>query len=173
MSKDFKEWHIVKSKIENSGRLFFHERDVWFCHLGINIGDEQDGKGRTFGRPVIIFRKFNNHIFWGMPITTKKKFGRFYMELDLHDGVYRAAILSQLRLLDAKRLYQKIGVVETEIQKSIQKKITDLFRFQTGQNFKGGILCRPEAEAVCKRMISNHASWSIPIWRLEFGTKTC
>jgi hypothetical protein len=46
MEKDFESWHLLKAKInENKTRYLFREQEVWWCFLGANIGDEQDGKG--------------------------------------------------------------------------------------------------------------------------------
>ena len=39
----------------------------------MNIGYEQDGSGNDFIRPVVIIRKFNNEIFWGVPLTKTRK----------------------------------------------------------------------------------------------------
>ncbi len=73
MQKEYQKWHIKKSEVnEVVRRPFFHEREIWFCYLGSNVGFEQDG-GENFLRPVIIIRKFNNEIFWGVPLTKSKK----------------------------------------------------------------------------------------------------
>lgn len=125
--KDFTKWHEQKSDLhENKIRLNFHERDVWFSSLGANIGFEQDGKGEQFGRPVIIFRKFNNIVFWAVPLTTRTKTGKYYMPVDLGDGISRMAILSQLRLIDAKRIYQKIGIIDQKTHKELEERIIKL-----------------------------------------------
>ena len=127
MHKDFWSWHTKKNELdEKSERVFFHEREIWFCHLGTNVGFEQDGKGENFGRPVIVFRKFNKEVFWAVPLTTRDKGGKFYLPIDLKDGIHRMAILSQLRLIDAKRLYQKIGVISEEIHKELEERIIKL-----------------------------------------------
>lgn len=96
MQKDFWGWNTKKQKIhhEPKPRVFFHEREIWFCHLGVNVGYEQDGKGKAFGRPVIVFRKFNKEVFWGVPLTTRERAGKFYLPVDLGDGTERKAILS-------------------------------------------------------------------------------
>ncbi len=74
MKKDFKKWHNKKSKVDEvKQRPFFHEREIWFSNLGLNVGFEQDGTGKDFLRPVVIVRKFNNEIFWGVPLTKKMK----------------------------------------------------------------------------------------------------
>jgi mRNA interferase MazF len=73
MKKDYSEWHEKKTDIELSSetRVFFHEREVWWCSLGANVGFEQDGKGIKFARPVIVFKKFNKEVFWALPLSTK------------------------------------------------------------------------------------------------------
>ena len=110
MNKDFKKWHNRKEYIhKNSSQVFFHEREIWWCSLGLNIGFEQDGNGPEFQRPVIILRKFNNDVCWVLPITTKPKTGKYYFPVDLGDKTERRVILSQLRLIvrGRSRLYSK------------------------------------------------------------------
>jgi len=76
MQKDFQRWHNKKAVIdEKETRVFFHEREIWFGRLGTNVGFEQDGKGENFGRPIIVFRKFNREVFWAVPLTTGSKGG--------------------------------------------------------------------------------------------------
>ncbi|NBV78160.1 type II toxin-antitoxin system PemK/MazF family toxin [bacterium] len=127
MTKDFRTWLGKKEQIdEKETRVFFHEREIWFAHLGANVGFEQDGKGENFGRPLLIFRKFNNEVFWGVPLTTREKGGKFYLPIELGDGLPRKAILSQLRLFDAKRLYQKLATVDVETHKRLEAAIIKL-----------------------------------------------
>lgn len=127
MKKDFKRWHGKKEQIDGkNSRVFFHEREIWFAHLGANVGFEQDGKGESFGRPILVFRKFNNEVFWGVPLTTREKGGKFYLPIELGDGVPRKAILSQLRLFDAKRLYQKVVTVDVATHKKLEEAIIKL-----------------------------------------------
>ena len=127
MQKNFFEWHRRKESIDMvPDRLFFHEREVWWCSLGVNVGFEQDGKGEKFARPVLIFKKFNKEIFWALPITTKIKKNRFHSILDLKDNLPRSVILSQIRLVDAKRLLEKMGTISDENYLNIKKAVIDL-----------------------------------------------
>ncbi|KKT40901.1 hypothetical protein A2W54_00865 [Candidatus Giovannonibacteria bacterium RIFCSPHIGHO2_02_43_13] len=120
MKKDFQRWHGKKSSInEIKKRPFFHEREIWFCYLGANIGFEQDGSGEEFLRPILIIRKFNNEIFWGVPLTksakkTSKKSERYYFDFSFIINVKSVAILSQIRLIDARRLSRNIGVMHND-----------------------------------------------------------
>ena len=127
MQKDFKKWHHRKEKLhEKSPRVYFHEREVWWCALGTNIGFEQDGKGYNFARPVIIFKKFNNQVFWCIPLTRTLKNNKFYIPINLGDGTERSAIISQLRLVDAKRLLDKFAVLSEIDYLKIQKTVINL-----------------------------------------------
>lgn len=96
MEKDFDTWNKRKKKlhIRAIDTLYFHERDVWWCSIGVNIGFEQDGKGETVQRPVVVLRKFNKHVLLVLPLTTKVKKHRYYFPLTCPDGVKRCAILS-------------------------------------------------------------------------------
>jgi len=127
MKKDYQVWTPEKEKINNneSVRPGFHEREVWYCHLGENVGFEQDGKGDQFLRPVIVLRKFNNEIFWAIPLTSTIKKSNYYFTVTLEDNK-SSAILSQIRLVDAKRLSHKIGDVTKEEFEELKKKLKDL-----------------------------------------------
>ena len=127
MQKDFIEWSKNKADIHNERmRPFFHEREIWWCSLGENVGFEQDGKGTKFARPVIVFKKFNKEVFWAIPLSTKVKHGRFYVALYAIDNIQRVAIISQLRLVDSKRLLDKITMVSEDEYKNIQKAVASL-----------------------------------------------
>ena len=118
MEKDYKKWHQKKEVINKvEPRPFFHEREIWFCYLGANVGFDQDGNGEDFLRPVLIIRKFNNEIFWGIPLTksnkkTKKKSEKYYFSFCFTPNTKSVAILSQIRLIDARRLAYIAGEMD-------------------------------------------------------------
>ncbi len=123
--KDFNLWHKLKTWLNNDRqRINFHEKEIWFCYLGQNIGFEQDGKGQDFLRPVVIIRKFNKMVFWAIPLTSKIKEGPYYYEVDF--GRKNSAILSQLRLIDSKRLRYKIGTLSQQQFMELTKKLKEL-----------------------------------------------
>jgi mRNA interferase MazF len=85
MRKNYTQWHGMKTTIEHEHKArLFREQEVWRCSLGENIGFEQDGKNSFFERPVLILRKFNKELFWGVPMTSKKKEGVFYYSFSFH-----------------------------------------------------------------------------------------
>lgn len=129
MKKDFKKWHEKKRLIHGEKpRVFFHERDIWFCHIGENIGFEQDGRGEEFLRPVLVLKKFNNEVLWIVPLTKAKKrhCPPHYFVFSFRSTVVSAAILSQVRLIDSKRLKYKIGVMTASDFEILKEKIKHL-----------------------------------------------
>lgn len=127
MEKDFTKWHNKKTEIDHSNdRAFYHEREVWWCSTGLNVGFEQDGKGENFSRPILIIKGFNKNVFLSVPITTKIKDGKYYHRIDLGDSIPRKVILSQIRLLDTKRLQEKITMIHEEEFSEIKKAIIQL-----------------------------------------------
>ncbi|MFH0912143.1 MAG: type II toxin-antitoxin system PemK/MazF family toxin [Patescibacteria group bacterium] len=124
MNKDFLKWHNQKQDLhENGPRTFYKQREVWWCRVGLNIGFEQDGKGEEFARPVLIIKGFSKEVFWGLPITTSPKSGPYYLNLDLGDETARKAVISQIRLMDAKRLIGKIATLNKDDFVNIKKAI--------------------------------------------------
>lgn len=129
MEKDFDTWNVLKKNINNapetSQNRYFKEREVWWCSLGVNIGDEQDGKNELFERPVLIFRIFNKGLVWIIPLTSKRKAGIYYYSLG-HESYQYTLILSQLRLVSAKRLGRKIFTLSSEHFKVVREKMKAL-----------------------------------------------
>src|SRR6185369_9821330 len=99
MEKDFDVWNEEKKKISaKAGNDFmFCEREIWWCSIGLNIGDEEDGKNEFFERPVLVVRKFNKDIAWVVPMTTVVKNNQFH-HIVSYDNCYFSLMLSQIRL---------------------------------------------------------------------------
>jgi mRNA interferase MazF len=111
MEKDFLRWHELKTDLQKGvGNLLFQERDIWLCSFGLNLGHEEDGKGDFFLRPVVVFRKINTDTFWAIPLTGNGRSGSYYYSFDFK-GQVSVAILSQIRLLDQRRLLRKMGTI--------------------------------------------------------------
>jgi mRNA interferase MazF len=126
MYKDYTSWNNLKTAINNNQkRILFQEREVWWCHLGVNVGDEQDGKGSTFKRPVVILRKYSAHIFVAVPLSSKIKDTVYNYIFDFKE-IQQCALLSQARLLDAKRLSHKMGRLPMSDYNNIKEKLEKL-----------------------------------------------
>jgi mRNA interferase MazF len=111
--KNFLAWVQLKEKLHNQNRdkTIIKERDIWWCSIGCNVGDKVDGKSQWFNRPVLIIKKFNKNIFYGMPLTTKLKDNPYYVAFTFQ-GRTISAMLSHMRLLDKRRLQGKMGQLD-------------------------------------------------------------
>ena len=125
-TKNYTIWHKTKIIIEHKeSRVHFQIRDVFFCSIGENVGFEQDGRGEEFLRPVVVVKKFNNEVFLGVPLTHTDKKGKYYFSFDLNKEK-SVAILSQIRLFDAKRMKYKIGMIAEKDFVVLKEKIRQL-----------------------------------------------
>lgn len=127
ITKDFLGWAKLKATLQKSDTLpFFYEREIWWIAIGHNVGFEQDGKGNKYARPVLVARKFNEFLFWGIPLTSTKKNGVYYYNFRYKSKQTSTAILSQLRAFDSKRLLDKDGVMNEEDFGNIQKQLRNI-----------------------------------------------
>ena len=109
MKKDFTRWHLQKTKISNEGSVpLFHEREVWWCALGTNVGVEEDGKNELHERPVLVYRKFSSELLYTLPTTSRSKTGPYYCSYHLN-GADSFVILTQLKSISSKRLLRRVG----------------------------------------------------------------
>jgi len=127
MKKNYSDWHELKKGLNEKSHpdRFFYEREIWYCSIGVNIRHEQDGKHSLFERPVIILKKFNEHTFWGIPLSKSKKRGKCFFSFT-HYKTTSCALLSQLRLWDSNRLDRKIGILPERKFIILTKRIKSL-----------------------------------------------
>jgi len=129
MQKNFDKWNEEKKIVDAKdieSDFFYHEREIWWCSTGLNVGVEINGKNDNFERPMLVVRKFNKDMLWVVPMTTRGKSSAFYYKLT-HDSIDSWAIVSQVKTISTKRLLRKLGnVSETDFQ-IIKDKIKDLF----------------------------------------------
>ncbi len=124
--KDFDSWNELKKKIEaekNDPEKFPKEGEVWMNNLGKNIGYEQNGSGDNFSRPLLIIKKFNNHMFWAISLSTKQKKFDFYFNYTDPNDQKVSAILAQMKLVSVKRLKRKIYEIPDELFEQMRQKI--------------------------------------------------
>lgn len=109
----FDEWNKHKKKIsKRTPSLYFKTGEVWWVHLGLNIGFEMNGKGDLFMRPVVIIKKYNKYSFLAIPLSTSKKISKYQVPIGIIDGRDAIANLSQIKNIDSKRLINKICSLE-------------------------------------------------------------
>ncbi len=108
---DFDLWNILKQKVDarkNSYAPYAKEGDVWVASVGRNIGTEENGKGATFSRPVLILKKFSRETAWILSLSSKQKRLKFYYNFRDPLNKPSTIILSQLRVISTKRLNRKL-----------------------------------------------------------------
>lgn len=111
--KNFESWNTYKDILnETESNGFFHEREIWWCALGINIGSEQDGKNELFERPILIVRKISTELVLIAPITSK--IGSYEDRVTTHiAGKESQILIAQIRVVSSKRLLRKIERIKT------------------------------------------------------------
>lgn len=129
MEKDFDEWNRHKKILNRREQPpFFHERDIWWCALGVNLGSEQDGTGHQFSLPVLILKKFSRDVLWAVPLTKNQATGAYYYQLKPWKTIRSNEVLSQLRLVSAKRLLRRIPQrVGEEDFDALMRQLTALY----------------------------------------------
>ena len=76
MEEQFDRWNEHKKRLSQSATpppTFPKQGEVWICSLGWNLGREQNGGPHDFSRPVLVVKKFNNEMFWIVPLSSKQK----------------------------------------------------------------------------------------------------
>jgi len=130
MLNEYNKWNDVKKKIATEKVVrHFKEREIFYMKMGKNIGFEQNGKGENFVRPVIILKKFNSDMFYGVPLSSQSKKGIFYYDFKFQKGnrvSENIALLSQMRLFSATRLLNKIGMISKDDFRDMKQKLKEL-----------------------------------------------
>jgi len=124
MQKDFDRWNTDKKRIHASGEIkLYREREVWWLSLGLNVGYEQDGTSKEYQRPVLILKGFSRFVCLIIPLTTSKKKNPYHVSAGIVDGKEAFAIISQLRLVDTRRLVNKVCTLNREVFEDIRKAV--------------------------------------------------
>lgn len=125
-NRNFDTWNELKKKIQlanNEPTYFPQEGEIWMSSLGKNIGYEQNGSGDNFSRPVLVIKKFNNHMFWCVPLSTKQKSFDFYFNFtDLNEQKV-SVILAQLKLVSVKRMKRKLYEIAPDLLSQMKEKL--------------------------------------------------
>lgn len=119
--KDFDGWNEVKKKTDSEERRLYTVREIWWCRFGVNVGTEQDGRGEWYVRPCIILRGFGPDACLVVPLTTSVRKHLLRVSVGLVEGREARANLSQMRVVDTRRLERKIGFLGKEIFTNIRK----------------------------------------------------
>ena len=121
--QDFLSWFKLKIRLHTKARtVLFKEREIWWCSLGVNIGDEGDGKNGLFERPVLVIKKINSRLLWIIPTGSMFREGDYYIQCHFSQS-FSTLLLSQIRAISYQRLLRKIGMISTEEFVAVRDKI--------------------------------------------------
>lgn len=121
-------WFETKLDLELYGRESIpHEGYLYWAGVGENLGAEIYGKGKNFARPVLIYKKLGAYHFMGVPLTSKKHVGSWYVHFK-HAGKDEYAVLAQARVMSIKRLYRRIGRIDDADFARIRKGFVNLYK---------------------------------------------
>ena len=127
MDKDFDTWNGQKKRVNNRTRIKYHVREMWWCWIGLNVGSEQDGSGAEFRRPVLIVKGLSLETCIIVPLTKSTRDHPLRIKVGLVAGEEARAVLSQIKVIDVKRLAQRIGYLDQTIFDSVRKNIQKMF----------------------------------------------
>lgn len=130
MDQQFDEWNSLKKKLNKEERSFYvHQREVWWCSLGVNIGSEANGKNENFERPVLVLNVYNKQSMLVLPVTGQEKKDRFHFPIIIQvlnslTGKQEArevyVKLTQARVISNKRLWRKVDMISEEVFQQIK-----------------------------------------------------
>ncbi len=128
--ENFDNWNILKKEISKriEPKKYPQEGEVWLGSIGQNIGYEQSSNSEDFSRPFLVIKKFNNQMFWIIPLSTKQKKYDFYFNYLDHEKRPVSAILAQMKLVSIKRFQRKMHELSPETLDKIKSKITLLIK---------------------------------------------
>ncbi len=130
--KEFDKWNEVKKETDtNRFRVGIKPREIFWVKIGVNVGDEEYGKGREFVRPVIVIRQLTKDLFVGVPTTTAQKENNDYFQNIFYTDkqgreISSFAMILQQRVFSKKRVLYKIGTVKKEEFTLIVEKLKRL-----------------------------------------------
>lgn len=126
--KEYDEWNEIKKTLATKNKIIsYKNRDIFWMHIGKNLGYETFGKGEEFLRPVLIFKKFSRNTFLGIPLTTAPKNDMFHYKFTIkNNGKINYASLSQIRIFDVSRIHDKLDKMSVEDFNELKNKLGDL-----------------------------------------------
>lgn len=129
MIKKFFEWIRLKEKlhINDYEPPLFKEGEVWWCHVGENIGVEINGKSKDFTRPFLILKKYDRYSFIALPLSTKNKTGFWYVTVYFL-GIPQVVVLSQGRVFDYRCLDRRMGELDIIGVSAVKEGFFDLHK---------------------------------------------
>lgn len=125
--KQFDKWNEVKKFVDDRKNIInFKEREIFWTRIGENVGFEQNGKGHEFSRPVLVVKKLNKQLFFGVPLSTSIKHGNYFYQFSFLPNKISTALLVQAKVYDMKRVDTKIGMIHKDDFEKLKSGLKEL-----------------------------------------------
>lgn len=126
--KQFFDWITLKENLDSAIHKAPHvsEGEIWWASLGENIGYEICGKSSKFSRPVIIYKKLSANFYCVIPTTTQQKTGTWFVSFS-QEQHKRTACLHQVRTIDHRRLWSKLGELDSDDFAKLKANFRNLY----------------------------------------------
>lgn len=109
--KDFINWSNLKIDLDKKESFpKFTEGEIWWCHFGVNVGYELDGKNRSFERPVFVYKKHNENHFLGIALSSSENETPWIISIGHGDKNF-SFNFSQIKTMSSKRLIRRIAKI--------------------------------------------------------------
>ena len=123
----FDDWNDKKKRLhEARPNILFKEGQIWWCSLGVNIGEEVLGKGKMYLRPVIVLRKMTHSSCVVIPTTTQAKQGSWYFPFEINN-LKRWAMMHQIRFISTRRLHNRESTLPEPEFASLKKTVRKFY----------------------------------------------
>ncbi len=100
---------------------------MWWCSFGQNIGSEHNGSKKDFQRPVLILKGLSVNTCLVAPLTKSRSEHKYRIKLGMIGGKEASVVLSQIRVIDTKRLSDKsIDTVDEVLFEKIKTKLKEI-----------------------------------------------
>ena len=121
------DWSKIKIRLSSrTSSVLFKEGEIWWCYIGLNIGEEEFGKGVDFARPVLIFKKLTSNSFFGLPLTGHERIGNWYIAITMDQRI-SSIMLNQARVFDKKRLRERILMMGDADFEVVKEKFREFY----------------------------------------------
>ena len=122
-----RKWTWLKSDLHIQAHIpKISEKDIWWASFGENIGVEINGKSNLYSRPILIFKKLSKYSFLGIPITSQRKTGSWYIQFSFRKKK-STAVLSQAKVMSVYRLYNRMGTLDNNDYNRIKEGFRSLY----------------------------------------------
>lgn len=125
--KDFAGWIKRKQSLDLCERgPHVKEREIWWTSVGVNVGQETDGKHELYERPVLVLKKLTNTMFIVIPVTSKDKAGSYFVNISYKNRAGNVSLMD-VRSFSNKRILRRLAILEEAQFRTVTEAFMRLF----------------------------------------------